>query len=733
MTAAQHDHPARLELEAFGVGQLDVARSAVVEKHIVGCASCCDAVQQAPDDRLVRQLHDAVTQLPQAVPAAAASAGQETVNYLSPVAEAVDAPDELARHPRYRLLKLLGNGGMGAVYLAEHSVMRRLVAIKVINREYTGEPSAVQRFRREIRAAAQLHHAHIVGAYDAERAGETHFLVMEYIDGVSLDQLLARKGPLPIAQACEYVRQAALGLQYAHERGMVHRDVKPHNLIRTADGVVKVLDFGLASVVENDESNLTGTYAVVGTADYMAPEQAESSRAADARSDVYALGCTLYHLLAGRPPFTDSSTLLKLVAHREEAPPPVRALRPDVPEKLAAVLGRMMAKAPVDRFQTAAEVATALAPFADATALPRPRPKSRRWLWIATALAALCLAFLAASAAVIVVIVRMPDGKETEVTAPMGSNVDVDAKRNVTVTPPGEAPAALTEITNNIGMKLKLIKPGTFAMGSAKEEKGRHDRISDGSNEGPQHAVEITRAFYMGAYPVTKGQFAAFVRDDVYQTDAEKDGKGSSGWNLATGTWEQNPENTWRHPGFTQGEDHPVVDVSWNDATAFCAWLSKKEGKTYELPTEAEWEYACRAGTTTRFWCGDEDGSLQGNANIADVSLNEKSPFFTWAVGWDDGYASTSPVGAFKANPWGLSDMHGNVWQWCADGYRPYQEEFIKDPKGQESSYSCVLRGGCWDVAPCSCRSALRLVDGPADRAVTVGFRVVLRLPARTP
>ena len=267
------------------------------------------------------------------------------------------------------LLKLLGHGGMGAVYLAEHNVMRRLVALKVINREYTAEPSVVERFRREIRAAAQLHHANIVGAYNAEQAGETHFLVMEYINGVSLDQLLARQGPLPIAEACEYVRQAALGLQHAHERGMVHRDVKPHNLIRDADGVVKVLDFGLASVAEIEESNLTGTYAVVGTADYMAPEQAENARAADARSDIYALGCTLYHLLAGRPPFTDSSTLLKLVAHREEAPPPVRALRPDVPEKLSAVLGRMMAKAPVDRYQTAAEVAAAL----------RPSPTPRRF------------------------------------------------------------------------------------------------------------------------------------------------------------------------------------------------------------------------------------------------------------------------------------------------------------------------------------------------------------------
>ncbi len=128
--------------------------------------------------------------------------------------------------------------------------------------------------------------------------------------------------------------------------------------------------------------------------------------------------------------------------------------------------------------------------------------------------------------------------------------------------------------------------------------------------------MEITRAFYLGVYPVTKGQFAAFVKEAGYQTEAEKDGKGGHGVNLATAQWEQKPEYTWRHPGFSQEDDHPVVEISWNDATAFCAWLSKKEGKTYELPTEAEWEYACRAGTTTRFWCGDTEASLQGNANI---------------------------------------------------------------------------------------------------------------------
>ena len=282
----------------------------------------------------------------------------------------------------------------------------------------------------------------------------------------------------------------------------------------------------------------------------------------------------------------------------------------------------------------------------------------------------------------------------------------------------------------SLGLKLARIEPGTFTMGSPKEEEARRD------NEGPQHEVEVARPFLMGAYPVTVGQFRAFVQDSDYQTEAERDGKGGYGFNTTTAKWEQKAEYTWRHPGFGQGDDYPVVDVSWHDAVKFCAWLSKKEGKTYDLPTEAEWEYACRAGTTTRFWCGDTDVSLQGNANIADGSLKGKvhsgatknGPF----VSWDDDCPFTSPVGSFKANPWGLYDMGGNVWQWCADGYGPYQEGSSKDPEGKESAGSRVLRGGSWNNIPRHCRSACRVGNAPANRSGNYGFRVVLRPPART-
>ena len=203
--------------------------------------------------------------------------------------------------------------------------------------------------------------------------------------------------------------------------------------------------------------------------------------------------------------------------------------------------------------------------------------------------------------------------------APTGSKGAVDPKGGVTVTPPGDSPAAApAEITNSIGMKLKLIKPGKYLMGSPKDEDGRYD------NEGPQHEVEITQPFYMGVYPVTRGQFAAFVKDKGYQTGAEKRDSGF-GYNASKKSFESG-KYSWGDLGFAQTDAHPVVEVDWNDAQAFCAWLSQKEGKVYELPTEAEWEYACRAGTTTRFWCGDADESLKGNANIGDASFKDKYP-----------------------------------------------------------------------------------------------------------
>jgi formylglycine-generating enzyme required for sulfatase activity len=283
------------------------------------------------------------------------------------------------------------------------------------------------------------------------------------------------------------------------------------------------------------------------------------------------------------------------------------------------------------------------------------------------------------------------------------------------------------DLGGGVTMKLTLIPPGMFLMGSPDGEAG-HD-----PNEEPQHPVEITSPFYLGVCPVTKGQFAAFAQAEPYETEAETDSDGSWGYNAATRKYEgPNRKYTWKNPGWEQTDVHPVVNVTWHDAGKFCTWLSKKEGRTYELPTEAEWAYGCRAGTTTRFWCGNDDASLKGHANIADASFKAKCPDAGWAVSWNDGYPFTSPVGMFRANPWGLDDMHGNVWQWCADRHGPYHKGSVKDPKGAESGERRVMRGGSWDGEPRHRRSANRYVVVAGNRGGANGFRVLWRVPAGT-
>jgi hypothetical protein len=266
---------------------------------------------------------------------------------------------------RYQLLDKLGQGGMGEVYLAHDASLDRSVALKLLPHVSVHDPDALARFRREARALAKLSHPGIVQAFDSDSADGRHFLVMEYVQGHSLGRLLKEHGRLPPGLAADYIRQAALALQHAHERGLIHRDLKPSNLLVTPQGQVKLLDLGLARFLQDQvgDANLTREGAGMGTPDYCAPEQYRDAHRADGRADVYALGCTLYHLLTGHVPFPGSSLSEKYRAHAEQEPQPVGESCPEVPVGLVLVLRRMMAKRPQDRFRSAGEAAEALAPF----------------------------------------------------------------------------------------------------------------------------------------------------------------------------------------------------------------------------------------------------------------------------------------------------------------------------------------------------------------------------------
>lgn len=312
-----------------------------------------------------------------------------------------DCWEELTIGP-YLILDRLGEGGVSEVFKAWDTVKGRIVALKVLHQHLTNRVAAVRELQRELQAVMRLAHPNIIRTFDANQVGEGCYFAMEFVEGLDLDRYVHRCGPLPIDEACDYVRQVALGLQHAHQLGLVHRDIKPANLFLAIPGggwdgeansirrmshrIVKILDWGLARVRSDILSRQTGEEketedpadvdwevekgALIGTADYIAPEQARDPRLVDIRADIYSLGCTLYFLLAGQPPFRGGSLMQKLLQHQEAERPHLREVRPDVPEELAAVVQRMMARQPEERYAIPLLAAGALRPFAIAATRP---------------------------------------------------------------------------------------------------------------------------------------------------------------------------------------------------------------------------------------------------------------------------------------------------------------------------------------------------------------------------
>jgi len=411
--------PTRDQLASFSSGQLDEELALQIGTHLDECPSCralMETISDAadtltimlgrpapPDEYEVESglqraaaLIQAIGREPSLVEKGTGPIGAKHPADrpgqldLSPFPQAGADVADLGELGHYKLLAKLGQGGMGRVYKALHTSLKRLVALKVLPAERMKDEQAVTRFRREMEAVGKLNHPNIAAAHDAGEIDGRHYLVMELVDGIDLSALVRQAGPLHVPDACELIRQAAVGLQYAHKKGMVHRDLKPSNLMlaRTpadsptwqgADtgGVVKILDLGLALLDEpgkSEGSELTATGQMMGTLDYMAPEQGSDSHAVDIRADIYSLGCTLYKLLTGHAPFSDAqynAPIKKMLAHSQSPVPPVRSRRPDVPEPLAAVLDRMLAKDPAARFATPAAVATALGPFVAGADLAR--------------------------------------------------------------------------------------------------------------------------------------------------------------------------------------------------------------------------------------------------------------------------------------------------------------------------------------------------------------------------
>lgn len=603
------------------------------------------------------------------------------------------APEVGRRVGRYELLQLIAEGGTGRVYVARHRAMGKRFAVKVLRPELARQPGARARFHRELRVAGQLDHPNLVAATDASADG-THYLVTELLDGATVRDLLKAADRLPVADTCAIAVQVLAGLEFLAERGLVHRDVSPSNVFVTRDGVVKLLDFGLVRLGEaggRPEDWLTGPLAVLGNPAYMAPEQYRSPRAVDARADLYGLGCLLYHLLAGCPPYhengaLDPATLLE--KHAADRPAPVTALRPDVPAPVAAVVDGLLARDPADRPGSHAELAAVLKLFAAGANLPAlvsaapvripvplsdvPRGWTRRWVAAAVGMAVLAT-----------------------VSIPFWPWLRADPEPPTIVQsggvygpePEAGKPRALQ------GVEFRYVPAGTFVMGSARG-------LGIPPNETPARQVTLTRAFWLATEPVTVEQFDQFVAATGHRTSAERTGQGKRQVR-AGGVWKwvPDPDVTWRTPGFDQEPGHPVVAVSWEDATAYCAWRTAGDPTyTYRLPTEAEWEHACRTG----------GGAMP---NVA-------------------GKVGTRQAGRYPANRLGVRGMLGAVYQWVADEYAGYPAGDAVDPfVAPRPGTLRVARGGSSSSPPNFCRPAARVGNAPDHAAQGTGFRVVAAVP----
>ena len=387
--------PVREDLSRFVLGALWEGDAQRVAQHLDECPECEATVVrlEASSDKLALYLSQ---QMPEDTFGGEAECGRATsmieaigrnpsFSASAPGAPAARDSADLESIRDYKLLEEIGQGGMGTVYKAVHTQLEKVVALKVLHASRKQGEQAVERFRREMKAIGQLDHPNIVAAYDAGECEGAHFLVMELIEGVDLSTLVRRVGPLSVADACELIRQAAAGLEHAHQHGLVHRDVKPSNLMLCSplspgltkgktEAVVKILDLGLALLGEHhtDSQELTTSGQMMGTLDYMAPEQGADTHGVDIRADVYSLGATMYKLLCGKAPFSGeqyNTPVKKLMALASKGPPSIGERRPDLPDELTAIVDCMLARDPDNRFSTPAEVVEALAPFSEGSDL----------------------------------------------------------------------------------------------------------------------------------------------------------------------------------------------------------------------------------------------------------------------------------------------------------------------------------------------------------------------------
>ncbi len=591
---------------------------------------------------------------------------------------------------KYRLLRVLGRGGTGIVYEAIDQDLQRRVALKLLIPSALTDPKkAVQeekRFTQEARLAANLEkHPHLVGIYDAGVLQGWKFIAMEFVEGRPMDEWRGTPAATP-RQQVRVLRDVALAVHHAHERGTLHRDLKPDNILVDAKNQPHVTDFGLAKALHGDaQLNLTGAGMTVGTPAYMSPEHARGEKEIDRRADVYSLGVMLYESLAGEPPFSGDSALEIMVkAVSEPVPRPsdtrrVKAL-PPADRALERICLKALAKDKEKRYPTAKALADDLTRWLEGGELesaPRRAPRLLPWAVAAAAVLAAALAFA---------FLRPAPPAPVPAPPPAGGSIRTPAGME----PLGRNPQGFEEFRNLRDDSVMVLVPaGEFRRGSDLDEPP----------ERPTHAAYVD-AFLIDKTEVTVGRFRRFVEATGYVTEAERAG---GAFVLERGKPRaRNPKANWRDPLFPQEDSSPVACVSHADALEYCRWAGKR------LPTEAEWEKAAR-GTDGRVWpWGNEWDPQKANA---ERRLNR-----------------TSPAGQFLAgaSPYGVLDMAGNLTEVVADWFDPawYAKGETRNPRGPDRGTEHLMKGGCWLDKAVETRSSRRFPRTPeALPSTSNGFR----------
>ncbi|MBF0376728.1 MAG: SUMF1/EgtB/PvdO family nonheme iron enzyme [Desulfamplus sp.] len=678
---------------------------------------------------------------------------------------------------QYVVGKVLGKpGGFGITYLGWDTRLETMVAIKeYLPRDNAGRDTdqttvvahskedeelfrfGLEAFLMEARTLAKFKHANVVRVVTFFEANNTAYLVMDYYDGMSLEHYLIEKGGR-IAEklAIDIMMPILDGLREVHEKGFLHRDIKPQNIYLTQGGLPILLDFGAARFVMGERSRSLTAMMTAGYAPY---EQYNSKGRQGSWTDIYACGATLYRMVTGKVPpaamdriqdddlippdrFANVSlgfqnaVMQALSVNSAERPQSVRQF-----QDILLNLSEASSAEPAPNFQSTPpppnfqsppplqpepEFQTPEPPYRPTPQpippisqssrseppppLPtqQPQQKSGVLKWVVIGLVVIAGIFIAYSMGG-----KKQSYQSSVSTEPVSSNVEQLKPAKQPEPAPEPSPPVITKREPQAGdiidgslpnMQFAYIPPGEFMMGSPADEPDRSDDES-------RHRVKLTKGFYMQTTEVTRGHWQSFVAETHYKTEAETGG-GVQEWD-ESGEGIITKPGDWLYVGFSQTNSHPVTCISWNDIQKFLEWLNQKDNKLYHLPTEAEWEYACRAGTTTPFNTGKCLSTDEANYDGSNYPLDGCSK---------GNYKKTTlPVGSFSSNKWGLYDMHGNVSEWCSDW-----DGGLTDVGVEDSSCCRIIRGGGWNISASGCRAASREIYNQSYRNVAVGFRLVL-------